>query len=329
VLVSHHNDPVLSVWRVGLGKAVAFTPDVEGVWSRDWVGWEGWGRLWSQLFRWSVSGTATTGVHVRSGWRAGRVQIAADVVGEAGEYVNFARLQAAVTGPRGTRQELTLRQTGPGRYQGSAPVEAPGAWLVSVTHTAADDIVGAGTAMVDVPTSPEFRPTGDGRANLERVAALTGAKLGADPDRVFLHDLPIPGVRRPLRPLLLWLLPVLMLVDVGVRRVALPEGWWSRSFGRLAAPLRRRRARAARERAALARLRTAKESTAHRTAPAGAGDRTGVAPSTTEPTAAPASPAAPPPAPAVEPEPAPARSETPAPASTTSRLLEAKRRKRS
>ena len=263
LLTSHRNDPILSVWRVGLGKAVAFTPDVEGNWTRAWVGWGPWGQLWSQIFRWSATGAGLGGIHLRSDWQAGKLTVVADALGDDGEYVNFARLVAATTGPGGERREVTLRQTGPGRYQGELLAPDPGAYLVSVTRRDGDAVVGAGKATVDVPYSPEFRPAADGRANLERVAALTGARIVTDPAQVFARDIAIPGTVRELRPALLYLLPFLLLLDVGARRVALPEGW----FGRLTGPLVRllpSRAPSPEVSHGLGRLRSAKHKVAHR-----------------------------------------------------------------
>jgi uncharacterized membrane protein len=334
LLASHRDDPVLALWRTGLGKAVAFTPDLGARWSRDWAAWPGWGRLWSQLFRWSATGAAPGGIHVRSAWAAGKLHVSADLVGEEGDYVNFARLETAASAPGGRRRTAALRQTGPGRYEGTIDAPEPGAHLVTVTERArppgrsdasasdlaASDIAASGLATVDVPYSPEFRPSGDGRANLERVAAAVGARIATDPAAVFRHDLPIPGQRRPLRPLLLWILPFVLLADVAVRRVALPEGWLSRLAGRVAARLPRLRPAAPAEAPApLRRLRSIKEAL-------GRGESS---------EALPASPSVPPPdatLAAAPPPPTPGTDEAVAPepsaaaGSTTGRLLAAKRR---
>ena len=36
LLATHRGDPLLSAWRVGLGKAVAFTSDAKGRWAGSW-----------------------------------------------------------------------------------------------------------------------------------------------------------------------------------------------------------------------------------------------------------------------------------------------------
>lgn len=261
ILASPRNDPILSVWRAGLGKSAVFTPDVEGQWSRDWVRWDGWGRLMSQLFRWGAAAGAASDFHVSAVLEGGRLHVAADVVDHSGEYLNFANLEGVVTAPGGKRTATRLRQVGPGRYEANIAAGETGAHLITVRRAdAAGATLAAGTATVDVPYSAEFRPAGEGRATLERVAGASGARLGIDPAQVFAHDLPIPGIARPLRPLLLWLLPFLLLLDVGVRRVALPDGW----LEKLATRLPRRRVPGAGPATAPSRLLTVKQAAVSR-----------------------------------------------------------------
>jgi Mg-chelatase subunit ChlD len=319
LLASHRNDPVLSVWRVGLGKAVAFTPDLEGRWSSDWTTWGGWGRLWSQVLRWCISGSTSRGLYVTGRVRAGVLEVQADAVGPDGAYLNFAELHGVVSDPGGARQELTLLQTGPGQYEGRFTVGRSGPHLVSVSRTRRGQVVGAGTTTVEVPYAPEFRPSGDGLANLERVAALSGARLSPDPNQVFDHDLTIPGERRSLRPLLLWVLPALLLLDVGVRRVALPQGWWAR----VARVFRPRSCSDSAATASLARLRSAKHAAAHRRRPSNDAGDCGVPPPEAQ-RSAPRTPVAnaEPPAAGIE-----SRGEGPAFGTTTGHLLEARRRR--
>ena len=59
-VVSHRGDPIVGFWRYGLGKASVFTGDDGSIWSKDWVSWDGFGRLWVQLVKRTMqSGTST------------------------------------------------------------------------------------------------------------------------------------------------------------------------------------------------------------------------------------------------------------------------------
>src|SRR5687767_10155148 len=59
VLVTARDDPLLAQWQYGLGRSVAWTSDTTGRWARDWVGWTGFSRFFSQLVSWTFPGEET------------------------------------------------------------------------------------------------------------------------------------------------------------------------------------------------------------------------------------------------------------------------------
>src|SRR6185503_4098478 len=62
VLVTARDDPLLAQWQYGLGRSVAWTSDSTGRWARDWVGWSGFSRFFSQLVSWTFPGEETGGI---------------------------------------------------------------------------------------------------------------------------------------------------------------------------------------------------------------------------------------------------------------------------
>src|SRR4029077_1418592 len=46
-------DPLLAAWQYGLGRVVAFTASLDDD-AETWVGWDGFGKLWSQVVHWAV-----------------------------------------------------------------------------------------------------------------------------------------------------------------------------------------------------------------------------------------------------------------------------------
>ena len=49
-------------WQYGLGRSVAWTSDSTGRWAKDWVGWSGFNRFFSQLVSWTFPGEETGGI---------------------------------------------------------------------------------------------------------------------------------------------------------------------------------------------------------------------------------------------------------------------------
>ena len=62
VLVTARDDPLLAQWQYGLGRSVAWTSDSTGRWARDWLGWDGFSRFFSQLVSWTFPGEETGGI---------------------------------------------------------------------------------------------------------------------------------------------------------------------------------------------------------------------------------------------------------------------------
>jgi len=57
LLLGHEDDPILATWDYGRGRAAAFTPDIapHGA-TEDFLEWDGFDRLWSQLLSWLADG---------------------------------------------------------------------------------------------------------------------------------------------------------------------------------------------------------------------------------------------------------------------------------
>ena len=51
ILSVDSTDPLLARWQYGLGRAAVFTSDAKSRWAASWVGWPGFDRLWTNVFR--------------------------------------------------------------------------------------------------------------------------------------------------------------------------------------------------------------------------------------------------------------------------------------
>ncbi|MDO7907313.1 VWA domain-containing protein [Paenibacillus sp. JX-17] len=305
VLISPEPDPVLARWNYGSGRTVAWTSDLTGQWSREWVSWADFARTLTTVVKWTLpqfsaspyhSETEVTGTDVTL-----RVTSSTDPAPE--------RLQATVTGEDGREQKVTLVQEAPGEYTGQVSATAPGTYLLSVTPDGADGEPAAGAVSgFVVPYSPEYRIAANSESGLNRLAELTGGRVLSwdHPEQLFA------GTAEPARQLHNWswmLLAAALLLwvaDIALRRLAIP---WGRFAARAAAWLPRRRnpAGASAQSAGLDRLAARKQRTAsfYGGAPEAPPDRTPPAPAAGGPPPAPrapvpsgaARPAAPPPSP--------------------------------
>ncbi|HXI15010.1 MAG TPA: VWA domain-containing protein, partial [Chloroflexota bacterium] len=220
VLTSDQEETVLAQWQYGLGRAMAWTADAEGEWSKDWMGTEQFNRLWPQAVRWAMPAPATPGVQVQIRPVGDQAYVRVESVETAGEFRNHLTTVADISFPDGSARRVTLPQSAPGRYEGRFKLEAPGAYFINITQTdGAGQPVATQLTGYALPYLPEYRLSDPNRVLLERLAAETGGPVLNSPEETWKRD----GVRSS-QPQDVWnylIMAALMLyvTDVAVRRV--------------------------------------------------------------------------------------------------------------
>ena len=352
VLVSPRDDPILAQWQYGLGRSVAWTSDSTGRWAKNWVGWPGFSRFFTQLVSWTFPGDETDGIEASFETVGGQTRLHVQSVEADGSPRDFYNTLASITGPDFNTAQVQLDQVAPGVYEANLGEIDSGAYAVRVTQMRP----GRAGARAD------GRARGAGRGRVPAARRERGAPVVAARRDRRSRD----RARRPTRgrttcaltssftelwPWLLILALLLWPLDIALRRVSIgrrelvdARGWVGRRWrGRRAAAPRTAAAEtmlASRERAAGGAARAALLRRAGRAVVR----RGGAVPRPHLPRPCPRSsrraarpprrvrrspPAAEPSAP---PSPAPAKPEAPSPKpeemDTLARLREAKRRAR-
>jgi hypothetical protein len=226
LLASRELDPILSQWQYGLGRVMAWTSDATNVWSSNWLEWPDFARFWAQVVQRvdRPPEDPNRQVSVSVDGNQARITLDAQTGAEQTDrqYLNFQPSQAVMVDPNGAQSSVPLPQVAPGRYQATVPVQSDGVYTLTATQT---DPTTSDQAVVSsgfvVPYSPEYGLTGTDQNLLQTVARRTGGGLITDPGDAFAHTLPSVGAPRPLWPFLLPLVAMLLVADVGVRRVRL------------------------------------------------------------------------------------------------------------
>ncbi len=347
ILVTARDDPLLASWQYGLGRSVAWTSDSTGRWAKDWVGWSGFNRFFSQLVSWTFPGEETAGIEATFETTGGTTALHIESVESDGSPRDFYATSAGLVGPDLEPRTVSLVQIAPGVYETSLGEMDPGAYAVRITQTRPGSSPLGRTVGLVAQTAAEYRQLGANEPFLASLRAATGGTVvqtALDPWR---HDLTITDRFTELWPLLLVLALLLWPLDIALRRMSLgrrelgaARGWVG-GFGRRRRATGPRSATAEGMLAASSRARTSDARTAilAPTEPTGAPPPAKPSPvgSTSakasvdsqrpvQPTAAAPRPVG---APEIEPQPAPAPPTTANETSDTmSRLRDAKRRAR-
>lgn len=227
-------DPVLAVWRYGLGATAAFTSDLTDDWGKDWVKWEQFQQLVTQM---------TTRVsRVR---REQFLRVYTYVNGNEGVVVvedfhpeeMLLDMTVNVSAANGFKYSGAVRQIAPRRYQATIPLQGKARYQVQISGEGTDRSEVAYGGFI-VSYSPEYLRFQANPIALREIAEQTGGDE-LDPDQSS-EDLAkqIYGRREPkrsTRPVFDWFLMALACMiplDVAVRRVQLDFSWLKRMFGK-------------------------------------------------------------------------------------------------
>lgn len=224
VLTGPGGDPLLAVGRYGLGKTMAWTTDDGRKWARDWVRWPGFGQLMTQAVRWILPEAEDPGLmlEVERG-PDGQARAVVEARGGDGEWRNFLDLNGRLVAPDGQGRELTFLQSAPGRYEAAWDGSTPGTWLVQVGEADGSSTLRTWT----VPYAPEFSRLEPDRNLLSQIAEASGGQYSPVAEDVFQPAaVPTTVAREVWYPLLVVAL-LLLPLDVALRRVFLPEGFWA------------------------------------------------------------------------------------------------------
>ncbi|MEB3103518.1 VWA domain-containing protein [Ferviditalea candida] len=237
VLVSADKDPYLARWQYGLGRAVAWTSDLEGKWSPLWATWGNNGRLWNQIISWTFPQVG------QGGWETdteldgmkGRISVTLP----PGLSIP-QQMEAIVLNQELNREIIPLKPVAPGKLQGEFAAGEPGTYMIQVVEKQGERIVANETAGLSISYSPEYGLRQNGESFLRQLAAAGGGQLISEPSGAFGGGLPGKWEEQQIGDLLLMLAAILWPLDIAARRVqlssALVQRWRERWFTRRSAP---------------------------------------------------------------------------------------------
>ncbi len=215
--------PLLATTHYGLGRTVAFLSDAKNRWATDWIGWEGYGRLWAQLVRDAarVWGDEAVSLRVSRTGREATVEVRALSPGR--RHRNGLAPLVRVTDPAGGATMLALRQVAPGRYSAEQALEAGRAqpWLFELMPGGGfsrADAQAVATRSIPYPWSDELRASPPDLETLRALSEATGGVFA--PTAADIHEIRGDGgrVAKGLWPWCVVGSLTAFLLDLAVRR---------------------------------------------------------------------------------------------------------------
>ncbi|HEX8025861.1 MAG TPA: glutamine amidotransferase, partial [Candidatus Limnocylindrales bacterium] len=221
VLVTARDDPLLAQWQYGLGRSVAWTSDSTAKWAKNWLGWQGFSRFFSQLVGWTFPGEETGGIEASFQSTGTGTRLHVESVQPDGSPRDFYKTMATIVGPDLSSTAVSLDQVAPGVYETDLGEIDSGAYAVRITQTRPGDPALGRTVGLVEPVAAEYRLLGINESLLATLRTATGGTEVLLPTDPWKHDLRSTSTFTELWPWLLVLALLLWPLDVALRRVSI------------------------------------------------------------------------------------------------------------
>jgi Mg-chelatase subunit ChlD len=232
VLMGPERRPLLVTTHYGLGKTIAFLSDAKDRWSGEWLGWEGYGRLWAQMVRDCIARQDERDLQLRAVRSGSDALVELRAVAADGAYRNGLSPALRVTDPAGRQAMTVLQQVAPGQYARRWAIEAGHAEpyrfeLVEGGGLSGTDVRQIGVQALSYSWSDELRRLPPDTATLVELSRATGGAMRPKDADIFALRGDAPRIPAPLWPYLLAAALGLFLLDILWRRAPLPR--WRRA----------------------------------------------------------------------------------------------------
>ncbi len=223
--VSDGDDPLFAWWHYGLGKSIALTTDLGNRWATNWPSWSEFPEFWESCVRWVMRGAASPNMTVTSRVEGDRGIVDLEAVDANNQLMNFMQSKTVVINPNGDATQITLQQTGPGRYHAEFDAVDTGAWLVNIAFQDANgEMTGRIPTAVTVPYAREYSSTSHNASLLNQLAMETGGRVLSFDDIEFVNLFDETTIEQPVSPQSVWdLLAIIaasmLVLDVAIRRL--------------------------------------------------------------------------------------------------------------
>jgi uncharacterized membrane protein len=135
VLVSaNFNDPLFSIWQIGLGRVAAWMSDLGEEWSGDFSDPAAAGRFWSQAIRYTLPSPAVSPTQVDVTVDGPRLVVAASLQETDGALLNGVSAQFSYLQADGQTRNFRVPQIAPGNYRLELPAPEVGAYHAALTY---------------------------------------------------------------------------------------------------------------------------------------------------------------------------------------------------
>lgn len=215
ILISDREEPVLATWQYGLGRTVAWTSDVGGPWTKDWLGANEGSAILRNALGWVINTQMAKEMELIAASGAQKSSLRLEMpYDEKIEGIN-----AKVLNSQGKTYETQLRMTAPGVYEGEIETAQEGAYVanLSITKDGSTEHYNKGFTL-SYPAEYDITKKGGGTALLHQISTAGKGRVLESGTNVFESQPLVVVSQKDLTTFFMILGLFLLLLDIALRR---------------------------------------------------------------------------------------------------------------
>ena len=214
VLRSPKEEPILSTWQYGLGRSVAWTSDVGGSWTQEWLS----------------SGEGVAILQNTVGWVLNsqlpqEIKLSAQGLGKESKITiempydeTIETLVGTVLYGEGESAQVNFSMKSPGIYEGILPMAKEGAYSTSIQIQKKDGQEEYYNTGFVLPYAKEYDVMNEGKSVLDEIIASVDGRSLTSGAEVFEKEVAGVSATKDMTLLCLWLALVVFIIDIALRR---------------------------------------------------------------------------------------------------------------
>jgi Ca-activated chloride channel family protein len=220
LLATERGEPLLALWRYGLGHAAAFTSDAKSRWASEWLSWPGYSQFWTQLVRAILRHSEDASLQVQASPHSDQLDVQIDAFTPEGAFRNQISVSVSTLSSAPSEQPngitLQAQQIAPGRYHSQIPIAPNTTTLLRVSSPQLPE--GGYDFGHTTPVSEEFLQFETNTALLKQIALVGKGSYNPSPEEIFRRPETPQHRAKDLAPALLISAMGLFLADLWIRR---------------------------------------------------------------------------------------------------------------
>lgn len=215
ILKSDKEEPVLAAWQYGLGRTAAWTSDLSGQWSNDWISAEEGVGVLRNLISYSMRSDILYDIEVKGEAAGGVSTVTAKIPIDK----NTAGVSASIRTEAGEEYNMQMSASLPGQYTCTIPTDEEGAYIITVTENLSDGSDKAYNTGFVIGYSREYDTRNfNDNGVIDELVSYEGIDIITSPNEVYSSELPETFAAKDISIHLIIAAIILLLIDIVLRR---------------------------------------------------------------------------------------------------------------